>query len=231
MSEPHDHGVAEMNGSSTTRAGLIAAVAALAAAAVAGCTSAPATGSAPAATQSKGTSTFAPSASGGASGASSSPGASPAAGSSGSNSSPSQKSMLDVVKHKSCNTSTFIQEAGLAGGALRAYVAKPAASGVLMAGAAGPIAQARSAVGFSGAKLQNARDALKGCPTTTNHLRSVLGQNVALLGTFRKELAAGKVSTYRSDAAMAMFADVVSQADHLRLKVTEVVPPAAELGR
>jgi hypothetical protein len=139
--------------------------------------------------------------------------------------------MLDVVKHKSCTTSTFTQEAGLAGGALRAYVSKPAASGVLAPGASGAIAQARSAVGFASAKLQHANDALKGCPTTTNHLRSVLGQNVSLLTTFRKELAAGKVLTYRSDAAMALFADVVSQADHLRLKVTEVVPPVAQLAR
>jgi hypothetical protein len=139
--------------------------------------------------------------------------------------------MLDVVKHKSCSTSTFTQEAGLAGGALRTYVGDPASRGALVPGAAGPIARARSAVGFAGTKLQHAEHALKGCPTTTNSLRSVLGQNVTLLTRFRKELAAGKVVTNRSDAAMAMFANVVSQADHLRLKVTEVVPSAAQLGR
>jgi len=138
--------------------------------------------------------------------------------------------MLDAVKHKKCSTSTFLSEAGLAGGALRTYVSKPAASGVLAPGAAGPIAQARSAVGFAGTKLQNAKEALKGCPSTANNLKSVLGQNVALLSTFRKELAAGKVQGYRSDAAMAMFANIVSQADHLRLKVAEVVPSAAQLG-
>jgi hypothetical protein len=138
--------------------------------------------------------------------------------------------MLDVVKHGNCRTTTFLQEAGLAGGALRAYVNKPASAGVLVPGATGAIAQARSAVGFAGTKLQNAKNALKGCPATTNSLRSVLGQNVTLLTTFKKELGSGKVAAYRSDAAMAMFANVVSQADHLKLKVKEVVPPAAQLG-
>jgi hypothetical protein len=138
--------------------------------------------------------------------------------------------MLDVVKHKKCSTSTFMTEAGLAGGALRTYVGKPAATGVLAPGAAGPIAQARSAVSFAGTRLQRAGDALAGCPKTANNLKSVLKQNVALLATFRKELAAGTVAPNRSDAAMAMFANVVSQADHLKLKVTDVVPSAAQLG-
>ena len=155
----------------------------------------------------------------------------PQGGSAGAQPEPPQQSLLDAVKHKKCSTSTFTHEAGIAGGALRAYVSKPAANGVLAPGAAGPIAQARSAVGFAGAKLQHAKDSLEGCPATTNNLKSVLGQNVALLRSFRKELTAGKVLTNRSEAAMAMFANVVSQADHLRLKVTEVVPPAVQLGR
>jgi hypothetical protein len=134
-----------------------------------------------------------------------------------------------VVKHKKCSTSTFLSEAGLAGGALRAYVGKPAARGDLAPGAAGSIARARSAVGYAGIRLQHAGDALKGCPSTTKNLKSVLKQNVTLLATFRRELAAGTVAPNRGDAAMAMFANVVSQADHLRLKVTEVVPSPAQL--
>jgi len=220
-----------MNASSSARVSALAALAVLATAGVTGCTSAPPSGTAGGATQSMGTRSSAPAAPGddGGSGTASSPGASPKPGASGS--SPAQQSLLDAVKHKKCSTSTFAQEAGVAGGALRAYVSKPAAGGALVPGAAGPIAQARSAVGFAGVKLQHAKDALEGCPATTNNLRSVLGQNVALLSTFRKELAAGKVLTYRSDAAMAMFANVVSQAGHLRLKVTEVVPSAAQLVR
>jgi hypothetical protein len=85
-------------------------------------------------------------------------------------------------------------------------------------------------VGFAGAKIQHARNALRGCPTTADSLRSVLGQNVTLLTTFGRELAAGKVVPNRGDATMAMFANVVSQANHLRLTVKEVVPSAAQLG-
>jgi hypothetical protein len=138
--------------------------------------------------------------------------------------------MLDVVKHKNCSTPTFLQNAALAGGALRTYVGKPSAAGVLVPGATAAITQARAAVGFAGAKLQRAQDALKGCPSTANSLRSVVGQNVTLLAVFRKELASGTVGANRSDAAMAMFANVVSQADHLKLKVKEVVPPPGQLG-
>src|SRR5690242_16864663 len=123
-----DQGVPGMRLHSTRRVPALSAGVALAALALAGCTSVPAPG---AAATSAGTHTAAPAPSG--EGQTPAPSASPSTSASAPAPSPppSPQSMLDAVKHANCRTATFIEEAGLAGGALRAYVSKPSAAGVL----------------------------------------------------------------------------------------------------
>ena len=181
----------------TMRLTALAATAVLAAVGVAGCSKAPAP--TVQATMSKGTQTTAaapaPSGSGGTPTASSSPatpGSSP-----GSSPAPSQPSMLDAVKHPNCSTATFLQETGVAGGALRTYVGKPAAAAPSrrerQADRPGPLRR-----GLRGRELQHAKNALKGCPRRRATYGPSSTQNVTLLTTFKQELAAGKVVANRS---------------------------------
>ena len=84
----------------------------------------------------------------------------------------------------------FLKNAGLAGGALRSYVASPRPRAPRSWSDRRDHA-AHAAVGFAGGEAPGAQEALKGCPEGQQP-RSVVGQNVTLLSKFRKELASGR---------------------------------------
>jgi hypothetical protein len=99
--------------------------------------------------------------------------------------------ILQAASEKGCAPADFVRYAGLAGGALRRYVAAPQTKGTFAVGAPGrsaAVSQAGAAVGFASIQLSRAKAALKGCPSSTDRLESVIDQDRELLGLFAKEI-------------------------------------------
>jgi hypothetical protein len=141
--------------------------------------------------------------------------------------------LLKAAAAQGCTPAEFVHYAGLAGGAVRRYVAEPRAAGRFVPGTAGrstAVTRAGAAVAFARVQLSRAKAALKGCPTSTDRLESVIDQDRELLGLFAKEIRSGRVADRRATAAVAMHENVVAQASLVTMAVTDVVPTPAQLG-
>jgi hypothetical protein len=149
----------------------------------------------------------------------------PSATPSGSATSPATP-FVAKVSGSACKTPAFLAHAGLAGGAIDGYLSKPYRAGQLTGGAT--VRTAATAASFAAAHLRSAAAAVRGCKSATA-LTSVAMQSSAALGQTARDLASGRVTQQRIDAAGAFFFDVVVQAERLQLTIVPKTPSTAQL--
>lgn len=154
------------------------------------------------------------------------PGASAAANGAGAATAATPGAQLARNAPASCRPGDFLEHAGLAQGALDAYVTKPLAAADPSAAA---VRTAAKAAGYAADHLRAAGKAVRSCHSTAA-LTGVVGQTADVLGRTSDDLFAGRVAGDRISAAEALFADVLSQAGRLALTPHAKTPPRAALG-